>query len=346
MKVEEKIIFSNKWNDYLECFKYNKDIYFSEEYLRSYEDLDASAECFIYKDNKNIFLFPYIKRAISLLEGEYFDIEITYGYGGPIANTKDTFFINKAFDVFCGLAKENKIIAGFVRFHPLLDNHLIDSSRLNVIFNRRTVFMDLSPETDRIWDEQIHPKHRNSIRKAQKSGLVYIVDENLKHLDAFISMYKRTMDRLDVERFYYFSESYFNNLKKLKDHIFLGMVFLGDIPISAALFFKYGIFGHYHLAGSAEDYNRYNPSNFLIYNTALYMKENGVRFFHLGGGSTEDINDSLYRFKRRFSPHEGSFYIGKVILNENKYAEACCIWEKFFPNKARKYKNFFLKYKY
>jgi len=116
--------------------------------------------------------------------------------------------------------------------------------------------------------------------------------------------------------------------------------------ISAALFFKYGIFGHYHLAGRREKYQTLSPNNFLIYNTALYLKKMGVKFFHLGGGIDSNPDNSLYRFKKRFSGCEYPFYIGKMVFDEEAYKRACNRWEEKFPDKKEKYKNFLLKYRY
>lgn len=345
--MQKQALLTDKWDKYISYLPVeSRDIYFTEDYVKLYENDNDIPQCFIYIEGNSILLFPYLKRRIGLLEGEYFDFETPYGYGGPITNTNNPLFINKAFNEFLGCAKKDKIIAGFIRFHPLLDNQVLLSDRIDIIFDRKTIVMHLDLEEDTIWNEQIHPKHRNSIRKAQKLGFSYLVDENLQYLGVFENLYKSTMDRLKVENFYYFNKGYFDGIRNLKDNVFLGLVLYGEEIISGALFFKYGIYGHYHLAGYLEEYRQYNPNNFLIYNTALYFKETGIKLFHLGGGFNSDVNNSLYRFKRRFSKFEYPFYIGKIIFNQGLYEKVCSIWKEMFPEKEKNFKTLFLKYRY
>lgn len=344
--MSKRAIFTNTWNSYLEYFEEKrKDVYFTEEYVKLYESNRDIAECFVYKDSNRVFLLPYLKRKIEILNGEHFDFETAYGYGGPIANTDDPSFIENALNEFLLLAKKNKIVAGFIRFHPLLNNHFYLVDKINIAFDRKTMIMNLGLGEDEIW-KSIHPKHRNSIRKAQKFGLQFVVDEKLKHLNAFKEIYKLTMNRLRTDAFYFFKDEYFNRLKNLNENIFLGLVYFGVKIISSALFLRYGRYGHYHLAGSLEDYTCYGPNNFLLYETALFLKKQGIKGFHLGGGINNSENNSLYKFKRRFSDNELSFYIGKLILDVAVHKEACDIWEKRFPDKGQIYRNLCLKYRY
>ncbi|MHC4243346.1 MAG: lipid II:glycine glycyltransferase FemX [Planctomycetota bacterium] len=346
-----EVLITDSWNDYLRFFQAgNKDVYFTQEYVALYENgvnenKADNAECFIYKQDDNVFMFPYIKGRVDLLGERYFDFKTPYGYGGPIANTTDRSFVHKAFEEFLYHAAKNKIIAGLIRYHPLLNNQKLLPGRHDVVFNRNTVAVDLTQSLDIIWSKHVHLKHRNSIRKATESGLEYIVDKDMKYLDIFVEIYRATMARLKAEEFYYFSNEYFDRVSKFGDNVFLGLVRLNRKVISAALFLRYGRFGHYHLAGSLEDYQRYNPNNFLIYNTLRYLKETGAELFHLGGGNSSSPDDGLFRFKKRFSKNQYSFYISRLVLNEGIYGELCSIWGERFPEKKDKYKHFLLKYK-
>lgn len=345
--MKRTLLFTDQWNEYLTNFQEDRyDIYFTEEYVKLYKGEKDKVECFIYKDGYEILIFPYIKREITLLNGEYFDIEVPYGYGGPITNTDNLLFIQNAFSEFRTAAKESKIIVGFIRFHPLLQNHRALLEQCSVIFERKTVAINLELERDEIWYDQFQSGNRRAIRKAQKSGLVYYVDDSLQYLDAFKHIYRGTMERVNAENFYFFNDAYFFNIRRLTDYVFLGIVFFEEKVIAASLFFQYGIFGHYHLGGSLESERQYRPNNFLMYNTALYMKENGVKRFHLGGGTDRDINNNLYRFKKGFSKDEYSFYIGKLLTDRKMYEEVCALWEDKFPQKKEHYKNFVLKYRY
>lgn len=340
--------FTKSWNMYLEYFpqKY-KDIYFTEEYVKLYEGDQKEAECFIYRDRQNVFLFPYIKRKIKLLGDDYFDFETSYGYAGPLVNSENFQFASEAFRNFIFQAKENRMIAGFIRFHPLLDNYKLLTDECRVVFNRYTIAMNLELKEDTIWSEQIHSKHRNSIKLAQRQGLSYSADEELRHLDIFRELYISKMNKLRAEEFYFFDDNFFNRIKKnLGKNTFLGLVSFNEKVVAAALFFKYGNYGHYHLSASSEDYTKFGSNNFLIYNTALYLKQHKAGLLHLGGGNSSSLDDNLYRFKARFSKDRYSFYTGGVVLDQHLYKEICSIWSEKFPEKREKYNKFVLKYAY
>ena len=84
----------------------------------------------------------------------------------------------------------------------------------------------------------------------------------------------------------------------------------------------------------------------MLYKSALELKKRGVELFHLGGGTTSDENDSLFAFKKKFSPSLYGFYIGKVIFNHEFYSSICEKWEAENPEKAQRYGRFLLRYKY
>lgn len=347
---EKKGILSQEWNNYLVDFHdRQKDIYFTEQYVRLYLSAVDTVECFVYRQKEKTLLFPYLKRKIRFLEEDYWDFETPYGYGGPIANTNDQGFLKQALEEFYLTAQENNFVAGFIRCHSLLENYRIlenGPAGCGVCYDRATVVLDLENDAQKIFQEQIHSKHRNVIRRAEKSGLIYRIDEELRYLDDFTSMYRAGMTQKNADRFYLFDDTYFNNLKKMGESVFLGTVFLGDRMIAGAVFFKYGIFGHYHLAGSLAEYEKYYPNNFLLFKTALYLKEKGVKLFHLGGGTDNSPDNSLLKFKERFSKDRSAFYIGKIIFNKDIYKEVCRLWENEFPEKAKAYKNNVLKYRF
>jgi lipid II:glycine glycyltransferase (peptidoglycan interpeptide bridge formation enzyme) len=155
------------------------------------------------------------------------------------------------------------------------------------------------------------------------------------------------MRTVGAEEFYFFDRGYYEGLKrKLGKNVFLGVVSKDETVISAAIFFTYGHYGHYHLSGSLPEFMGLYPNNLLIYNTSLYLKEKGIRFFHLGGGTTRSEDNGLYKFKKRFSNTKCDFYIGKVIFDQSAYQELTGAWEKKFPQKREAYKNILLKYRY
>lgn len=339
---------TNSWNKYLPSISEEEtDIYFKEEYVKLYENDETEAKSFVYKEDGKIFLFPYLKRRIAtkILSERYYDLESQYGYGGPICNTDDKNFQHLAIKEFFNFCFNKNIVCGFFRFHPLLENHSTFSETKGISFDRNTVVIDLELSEEEFWNNQIHSKHRNEIRKAEKSGLEFIVDKDFEYLNDFISLYKKRMSNLGASSYYFFDERYYSNIKlNLKQNGFLGIVKLEEEIISAAIFFKYCIYGHYHLSASNENYLKYYPNQFLIYKTALHLKEIGIKKFHLGGGRTTDTNDSLFKFKNRFSKSLCDFYIGKFTFNKDIYNKLITDWEEKYPSKVLEYNDYFTRY--
>lgn len=334
------------WNSYLDIFPdKQKDIYFTEEYVKLYEDENNEAVCFIYKDETNIFLFPFLRRKFHYNNKIFFDFETAYGYSGPIVQFQDDSFLEKALKIFYTFCIESNYIAGFVRFHPLLKNERLFDTIGNVINDRKTVAIDLSLPEDNIWMNEIHSKNRNIIKKGIKNNLKFVIDTEYKYLNNFIDLYNKTMQKLSADDFYYFDSIYFNKLKKINNS-FLGIVFYGDTIIAAAIFFHSEMYGHYHLSGNLVDYSFLSPNNFMLYSAMLELKRRNINQFHLGGGTTSSETDSLLKFKERFSKNYYQFSIGKIIFNETIYNKLSSEWERNNPHKANNYKYFLLKYKY
>ena len=76
------------WDYYIEKLPEKKqDIYYRKKYYSLNEAITSGeAELFVYEEDDNLGVYPYIKRKIDLLTDEYpyYDIETAYGYGGPI----------------------------------------------------------------------------------------------------------------------------------------------------------------------------------------------------------------------------------------------------------------------
>ncbi len=155
------------------------------------------------------------------------------------------------------------------------------------------------------------------------------------------------MKRLNVDDFYFFSDEYFQGfIENLKGKAFLGTVLLDDKIVGAALFMYMGGFGHYHLAGSNREKGNLGINNYLLWKTIEEFSGMNLLQFHLGGGTSSLLDDSLYKFKRAFSRNEKDFYIGKWIFDNKLYEEICEEWRNNYPYLNEKYGNLLLKYRY
>lgn len=339
--------FVDKWNSYLDKIPADsQDLYFREEYVGLYETENEKPCCFVYQKESDIVLMPFLRRSFTYKGATYYDFETAYGYGGPISNSKDEAFKSSALQAMKTLASENNYVCGFVRFHPLLSNWTGFDGIGRLIKDRKTIAIDLTGGEKGTWEKEIHTKNRNVIRKGEKNGLEFIVDNDFVYLKEFEVLYNSTMKRLGADKFYHFTSHYYDQLQNSLNNRFLGIVKHGNKVIAGAVFFYQKPFGHYHLAGSDITELHLSPNNYLLWGAAKEYIKRGVSLFHLGGGTDGSEENSLYQFKRKFSKSEYDFYLGKIVFNEVVYDELCENWVANNPEKAMQMSNILLKYKY
>lgn len=323
-----------KWKGLLKTLPQKQsDVYFMPEYYSLYENYgDGKVQCFVFEKDGNIALYPFLKNPITTLgyqlDKEYYDIQGAYGYNGLIASTDAPVFIAdfwKEFDAYC---QENDIVAEFMRFHPLLNNQRLASPNMKTFYSRHTVALDLTD--DDIWMHQISSKNRNMIRKAEKEG-VTIVESN--DYETFRKLYDGTMTDLHAEDFYFFPPSYYEEYKQtFKDNSMLCLAMLDGIVIAGSMFMFSEDYAHYHLSARNREYSRYAANNLILWYAIQKAKDRGCKWFHFGGGTTGDDNDSLLKFKKEFSKNICEFWIGKRVHNQPVYDKIVKQWETNYPD--------------
>ena len=326
---------SKEWTALLnQIISIQQDIYFTPEYYSLYEkNGDGEACCFVYQEDHDIVLYPYLVNSVNELGYElnckYFDIQGAYGYNGIISSSKDASFIScfhNCFDQYC---QENNIIAEFSRFHPLLNNQELASPEMKRNYSRNTVKLDLTLSLDEIWMKQFSTKNRNVIRKAEKDG-VEIVEST--DYDQFLQMYNETMRNVQAEEFYFFPRSYYEEMKQeFGQKLLLLFAMYEGKPISGSLFMFSHDYAHYHLSGRDKNYYKIAANNLVLWHGIQKAKEKGCIWMHLGGGTTGEENDPLLHFKQNFSKDHGEFWIGKRVHNQTVYNEVIQQWKEKYP---------------
>lgn len=220
---------------------------------------------------------------------------------------------------------------------------------MQVLFDRETVVLDLEQSYDTIWGNEYSSQNRNMIRKAQKNGHTskVLLNPTNEEIDKFITIYKKNMEMVGAEKYYFFNNKFFyNTFSKLKDYVLLINIEDSNASVvSSTIFFHYKDFFHYHLSGRTVNADN-SVNNFLLDEAVKYAQGLGVKTFHLGGGRSCAKDDSLLKFKGNFSKTRLPFYIGKKIHNQEVYDEIVRQWEAKYPEKKEKYKNHLLKYRY
>lgn len=315
---------AGEWDAIVRSF-HDYDVYWLSGYVKAFEiHGDGEPMLFYYHDYYTRGINVVMRRDVAndrhfvgrIPEGMYFDFSSPYGYGGWLIEGNDSTALFSEYKSWC---QSNGVVSEFVRFHPVIQNHLFSLAAYNVIPLGNTVALDLSsPEI--IW-ANITSKNRNMIRKAQKNGVTIYSGRYPEIYEAFREIYNQTMDKDNASEYYYFSEEFYRSI--LDDlpqnaQVFYAM-YNGQI-IAASIMLAANGRMNYHLSGSVREYANLAPTNLLLYEAALWGYENGCKTLYLGGGVGSG-DDTLYKFKKAFYRHDDvkRFYIGKKIFMQEKY---------------------------
>jgi hypothetical protein len=238
-------------------------------------------------------------------DSDLHDARTPYGYGGPIGAGA----FEDAYERWCA---ERGIVATFVRYHPLFEN-----------FRQATHATYVSPtvgwplEGDLL--ARMHGKHRNVVRKAQKTGVAVAVTAAPGDLSAFAALYGRTMERQEAADYYFFPAEYWERLTALGGNLVRFDAQCEGEVVASALCLRGDRWLHYHLGATADAARDLGASNLLLYTAAVWAQEQQLEEFHLGGGAGAK-EDTLFAFKERFSPgHRREFWVGKLVHDEDAY---------------------------
>ena len=305
------------WDDVVRSFS-EYDVYYLSGYVRAFQiHGDGDPQLLYYEQDALRALYVYMKRKTAV-EGVY-DSITPYGYGGVLFEGETSEANLEIFwNTYVQKMKEVGIVCNFVRYHPVLSNAVPMKQVSAVIDLGKTVAFHLdSPEV--IW-QNIVPKNRNMIRKAEKNGIEIHHAADMALFKDFVQIYNATMDKDNAEEYYYFGEEFYKSIHEdLNGHyeMFYATYEGKIIAMSIMLFANKQM--HYHLSGSVLEYRNLAPSNLLLYKAALWGCEQGYKTLHLGGGVGSG-EDNLYKFKAAFNRESDyQFSIAKMIFDQEKY---------------------------
>ncbi len=312
------------------------DVYHLPTYHRAYEaDTASRAHAYVAEIGGETLFHPIMLRPIDRVgeapapEG-LCDAETVYGYSGPLASTVDQDFLAEAWRGYSEWYAERRVVCEFTRFNPMLKNHDVAAPGCETWQDRQTVAIDLGAGEDAVW-QGYAGVHRNSIRKAVKNGLKCEQRPAHEAMLAFRAIYEETMRGLEADPAYYFSEDHYLNLSEgLGSRLRLFMVSANGTDVAGALFLVHGDTLHYHLAGSLLSHRQLAPNNLLIHKAARWAIGQGLKTFHLGGGRGPEPEDSLFRFKARFSGRREDMWFGKQIFDSAAYEALVSLWHEQF----------------
>ena len=317
----------NEWDNTVKSFA-DYEVYYLSGYAYGFKVHGDGEPVLLYfedKDRKLRAMNVVMKREIADI-GDFknpkaaaglYDAATPYGYGGLVAEGNITEEFCKEYSDFCAA---NNIVSEFVRFNPITDNQKTCSDMYDVVRLGETVYIDLRDE-DYVWNN-FTGKNRNVIRKAIKEGVTIHHTDEPWIIDEFMEIYNSTMDRDEATDYYYFKKEYYESIvHELKGNYSFFYAMKDDkiIAVSIILFANNRM--HYHLSASRREFQRFAPTNLMLFEACKFGIERGFSAFHLGGG-VGSKEDGLYKFKKSFNKNENKQYcIGKKIYDIDKYNE-------------------------
>lgn len=310
------------WNKIVKSFS-NYEPFYLNEYALAFmnENENNGIPVLLYFENeKNRAINVVFKRDVEkderfkgLIEPDtFYDLISPYGYGGFYGEINDYNEINEEYNKYC---VEKHYICEFVRF--LLFGNYSKYYDGNTRLCLHNVVCNLTESLENIW-MNFKPKVRRNVRRAEKSGLKFIIDPKGERVDDFLNIYYSTMAFNSANKEYYFSKSFFETLKQLNENIVFFFAQYMDTIISAEIVLIGANNCYFYLGGSNREYSQFRANEFLKYNIIRWAKENSLDSYILGGGYGQD--DDLFRYKEGFSPNGiCNFYVGSKIFDNSAY---------------------------
>ena len=295
---------SEQWDSIVRSFA-DYDTYWLSGYVKAFKIHGDGEPLLFYIQRNDTRAFTVVmKRDLADCEyfkgkvphDEWFDFATPYGYGGWIVEGSATEEIFQEYSEWC---YKNNIVSEFVRFHPVVKNHLACMNGYDVVQLGEVITMELD-SAEKIW-ENITSKNRNVIRKAMKNDVKIYNGRYPEIYEKFREIYNGTMDKDNADEYYYFGKEFYDSI--LNDLPENAQVFYAQIPdgtvIAASIMFAANGRMNYHLSGSLREYSSLAATNLLLYKAALWGSANGCKTLYLGGGVGSG-EDSLFKFKRAF----------------------------------------------
>ena len=324
-----------RWRQCLAALPADKgDVFYLPEYSALYEDVYGEPAFMIrYGDDRSGVLMVVAKRGVSDLpfyrsgRGSplpvYHDLTSPYGYGGPVVYGCDPDEEPELFSSFRSEFHDycvaNGVVTEFLRLHPLMQNHLLFGEDSCLYQKNETVWIDLRDSPSVIY-QGMRKNHRRNIRRATDEGVeVAISDLRAEDVKDFYRLYTSRMEELSALPVFFFPIEFFQEAAAtLRGHMACFLATWKGKVVSAYLFLRYGPYIHNFLSGSDSEHWDLKANALTVYKAALWAKEQGCQFFHLGGGHAVQT-DGVFQFKSQFSTNRAPYYMYRYVHNPEAY---------------------------
>lgn len=280
----------------------------------------------VFADSQNLWQLPVVVSPI--LQGG-FEASSPYGYSGIYADPSlSGEEVAEHWEHTLESLREAGVVSLFLRFPPfeypgLGVETFLGLNHLELEVVSKTIEVATS-EPDKMWSG-MSGRARTAVRKARNVGMTTEVcqasEANLGSGSAFRTLYESTMSRIGASSHHVYGDSYYSTLLSgLSERIFVVNVttFEGK-PAASAMILLDSAVVHYHLSGSDPQAAKSGANNLLLWTILEWSAQQSFQSVHLGGGLSAD--DSLFRFKESFGGASRDFWIGRTVIDQDRYAE-------------------------
>ena len=296
----------------------NLDSFYSEEVLNVI--YGPNWESILIVDNNKAFYHVFSRKEIR--NSDKFDIEPFLGYAGPVVNTQKYDFINHSVNIYSEFCRENNIVAELIRFNPVAQNHKYfkDCDIIKIIPAKEIVIVNcLKDEAEQLKNfSSISARYR--VNKGKKNCSFREVDK-LSEMNSFINLYTDSLISNDADSKWFFPADFFRRIQNTECFKIFG-VFHENKLVSASLVIFSKPSAYYLLAANSPA-KVPGSSELLIVRINQIAASNRIPYFILGGGNSASPDDSLLRFKKKFTKGTYTFHIGTMIHDEDTYNKMC-----------------------
>ncbi len=336
-----------QWRTCAERFPAERaDVYYDPAYCATWLGWEDGTAVALYAHDEGIeFLYCFLLAEVPYARDPHwrYDAQSFYGYGGIItsapADPQQLERFNTAIDRWM---HEQGVVAEFIRAHPLVHQSPIQARSAEYRCVRTNVYA-APPEAAL---GALDAATRRNIRRAALAGI------RIEHLSAregaliFSDLYAHTADRIGMDAFYRFPPSYFERCADfLSDRVEYRVALASGEPIAALMLLKSHSTMTYHLGASDERWWHLRPNDMLFASLLEDAAARHIAAVSLGGGTTTDPSDSLYRYKSKFGNLHLPAFVGFRLHHRPTYEKLCAQWEREHPDKVARYGQYFLRYR-
>ncbi|NND16916.1 MAG: peptidoglycan bridge formation glycyltransferase FemA/FemB family protein [Eudoraea sp.] len=297
------------------------DFYHTYDYHVISKNDDETPALIVYTESDNEIALPLLIRRV--FDTEYQDATTVYGYAGPVSRNLTGDFDNSNFLAqLNAFFQELGLISVFMRLNPFVP---LQDIILQGLGHPRFVGNLVNINLTKSLEEQRSAYRRDTRSRVNKARRLCTVKkaETEEEIKEFIDIYTETMQKLEADSSYFFSEDYFFDFLKcdgFETDILLAIDIETQEVAAGSMYVKTNDIIQYHLSGTRSKFMKLAPSRLLIDEMRIRGTEEGYKHFNLGGGYNSR-EDALFDFKFSFSDEIRGWNIWDHIVDKKIYNE-------------------------